>query len=383
MNLPEDLHVLPENLEFKDKTVKEWLNDKGILGTVEPTNLNMSMDSSKREITGKSDPATLLQPGQVNNDALSDLTGNELIGNFPRLKIVIANEEFIKFLYDSRSLVNTCPNPAQAKALADQERFLSMENEDQSPEGMGIPTSQQAKSVVSKGKPAGKAPAPKADAQTINSKEMNESDAKNRTEEVEHAQAILESLWTPNDLVFGFGDSTYQRLLDLVQVSDNIVWFEEICLGLADFDLRFREFEKKICKFLVDKVNGFKQKWEDADEIARISIIKLVISVIGEKLIDSINTFDLKDPPPPKAAKKKEEGTGEEGDEEEDEEDEDEEPEEEEEHGGDGAEDDMDSEQMRNFKPKTNVDQITDIYHPDNGFVLKILGGHFFESNFF
>jgi len=151
-------------------------------------------------------------------------------------------------------------------------------------------------------------------------------------------------------------------------------------MGLADFDLRFRDFEKKICKFLVEKVNGFKQKWEDADEIARISIIKLVISVVGEKLMDSINSFDLKDPPPPKAAKKRDEGAGDDNDDEEDEDEEEEEEEEEPEVGGDDADDDMDSEQMRNFKPKTNVDQITDIYHPDNAFVLKVLGGHFFES---
>lgn len=176
--------------------------EKGILGVLDQTNLNMSMDSSKKEMTSKSDPATLLQPGQVNNNALNDLTGNELI----------ANEEFIKFLYDNRNLVNTLPTPTQAKALADQDRILTMENE-ADPQDLLIPTSQQAKSVVSKGKPPAKAAQPpKVDAQTTNSKEMDQSDVRNRTEELEQTQAILETLWSTNDLVFGFGDNTFQKL---------------------------------------------------------------------------------------------------------------------------------------------------------------------------
>lgn len=191
---------------------------------------------------------------------------------------------------------------------------------------------------------------------------------------------IREKYWKQNDLIFGVGDKTTEQLLELMQLSDTILMIEDMCVGLDDIDVKFKTSQKRLSKFLVEKVNGFKEKWENSDEIAKLSIIKLVISIVGEKLIESINSLDLKDPPPPKQKKQKNvDGDEEEGDE--DEENEDEEEEEEEEGEGEGdMDDDMDSEEARNFKPKTNVDSITDIYHGDSNFVVKLMGGHYIES---
>lgn len=166
-----------------------------------------------------------------------------------------------------------------------------------------------------------------------------------------------------------------QKLIDYAKESNTTMWIDESCVGLAAYDFKFRELEKKLAKILVENTKSYNEKFELADELQRHFMIKLTVSILGENLINWINCFDLKDPPPPKPPKVRENAEdGEENDEEEEEEEEVDEEEEEE------LEGDEDSETLKNLKPRTNVDSITDVYHNDSDFCLKIMGGHYLEN---
>jgi len=137
--------------------------------------------------------------------------------------------------------------------------------------------------------------------------------------------------------------------------SDTILWLDDLSIGLDDIDIKFKTTEKKICKFLVEKVSSFKEKYDLSDEVAKLSIIKLIISIAGQKNITTINALDLKDPVVIKGKKAKfEDGEGDDEEGYEDEENEDEDEEEEEQDVEQEIDDDMDSEEARNFKIKTN-----------------------------
>lgn len=114
---------------------------------------------------------------------------------------------------------------------------------------------------------------------------------------------------------------------------------------------------------------------ENLNAEAREKHIGLKIGVVGQKLIELINFFDLKDPVPPKV--KKVVNYDNEDGEEEQLEDEEEEGEEEEEEFDD---DDLSSAEIRRRRKKFNIDQITDLYTEDQAFFLMLMGGEYVEG---
>jgi len=97
--LPEDLYVLPETTEWEGKDIKTLLREKGLHTFDANLNLDSSQSSSKKELGVTLDASRSLQPGLIDNEALNQLTSNEMI----------VNEEFFSFLAESLKHSITLP----------------------------------------------------------------------------------------------------------------------------------------------------------------------------------------------------------------------------------------------------------------------------------
>lgn len=97
---------------------------------------------------------------------------------------------------------------------------------------------------------------------------------------------------------------------------------------------------------MVELSSAYKERYENADELGKMQMTRLLISIIGDGLMQWVNQHDLKDPPPPKEKKVKVEGD--EGDDDEDEDLEEEDEDQEDQAAELEGDDDLDSEALRN-----------------------------------
>lgn len=133
--------------------------------------------------------------------------------------------------------------------------------------------------------------------------------------------------------------------------------------------------DKTIAKLLKDKRSRADAEEATLNAEARERYIGVRIGLCGQGLMTLIDSFDLKDPIPPKV--KKERNPDDEDDDQYEEEDEEED---EAEDSDDFDEDDMSSGEIKRIKKKNNVDQITDNYHEDENFFLKLMSGEYIEG---
>lgn len=166
------------------------------------------------------------------------------------------------------------------------------------------------------------------------------------------------------------GEESLNSLLNGVTLSSNVLW-----LGQVGIFEKWTDQDKKLSKLLRTKRINMTAEEETMNAEARERHVGLKIGVIGQPLIELINSFDLKDPLPPKT-KRVINPDNEDGEEEQIEED-DEEGEEEED---DFEEDDMSSAEIRRRRKKHNIDQITDLYNEDQKAFLFLMGGEYIEG---
>lgn len=167
------------------------------------------------------------------------------------------------------------------------------------------------------------------------------------------------------------GDESLNSLLSGVAQASNILW-----LGQVGVNEKWTEQDKKLSKLLRTKRINMTAEEETMNAEAREKHVGLKIGVIGQSLIDLINSFDLKDPAPPKV-KRVANPDNEDGEEEQVEEDDEEGEEEEDEF----EEDDLSSAEIRRRRKKFNIDQITDLYNDDQKAFLMLMGGEYIEGN--
>lgn len=166
------------------------------------------------------------------------------------------------------------------------------------------------------------------------------------------------------------GEESVNSLLNAVTQSANILW-----LGTVGCNKKWTDHDKKLAKLLRTRRLQMIAEEETLNAEAKEKHIGLKIGVVGQNLIELIDSFDLKDPVPPKV-RRVANPDNDDGDEEQVE-DEDEEGEEEEEEFED---DDLSSAEVRRRRKKQNIDQITDLYTDDQKAFLMLMGGEYVEG---
>lgn len=163
-------------------------------------------------------------------------------------------------------------------------------------------------------------------------------------------------------------------------------------LGSTSIQRYWKLGDQKIAKALKQIRERFKLEEEAIPEDEKIDYLPFNVSITGASLIDEINAFNLKDPKPTKAQRraqlKAEKAQDEDAEDDEDQDEQEEEPEEddeeedgeEEEYDEDIDDDDLNSEEIKKLRRKQNVDHITEHYHPDEQFFLKLMSGKYFEG---
>lgn len=188
--------------------------------------------------------------------------------------------------------------------------------------------------------------------------------------------------------IVDYGPDTRQNLSEDLADCRYVMW-----LGQTGIQKYWKDGDQKIAKLLKQRRELFKLEEEAIPEDEKIDYLPFNVSITGASLIDEINAFNLKDPKPTKAERKVKQETNKNRDEDiedddEQEEDQDEEPEEDEEDAEEEEDeydeeiddDDLNSEEIKKLKRKQNIDHITDHYHPDESFFLKLMSGRYFEG---
>jgi hypothetical protein len=174
--------------------------------------------------------------------------------------------------------------------------------------------------------------------------------------------------------VVDWGPNHKQDIIEAFKDSQAVLWVEEVC-----FNPKWKSFERTFAKLVKD--HGISQKAYESTLAgeAKEAHVGYRLGLVGARLIEQINSFDLKDIAPPRERRVRE-ATGEDGDLEEEPEEEIEEEEDEEE--DEFEDDDLSSGEVRRLRKKDNVDQMTAIYHRDTEFFLKLMGGTYFEGKY-
>jgi hypothetical protein len=169
-----------------------------------------------------------------------------------------------------------------------------------------------------------------------------------------------------------WGPNHKQDICEAFKDSQAVLWVGEVC-----FNSKWRFFEKSFAKLVKDQANNHRVHEATLTGEAKEAHTPFRLGIVGNTLIDQINSFDLKDIIPPKERRVRD-PNAEEGDI--DEEPEEEEDEQEEEDEDEFEDDDLSSGEVRRLRKKDNIDQITSVYNRDTPFFLKLMGGEYFEG---
>lgn len=190
---------------------------------------------------------------------------------------------------------------------------------------------------------------------------MNKLTDPNKDAEATTLAPIMEGYYSPSGEAVGVGPETHESLVQAAAACRHLLWVGEI-----GFEPEYTKTELALAKLLRDRSMHPQDPAQPRE--------KQTVAVFGDALIRLIDSFDLRDPAPVKEKRPRDEG------EEEQEAGEEEQEEGEEEEEEDEFDEDMSSREIRRIKKKANIDQITELHSRDDGFLLSLLSGRYFEE---